>query len=74
MLHTKFQLDYWFLGEEDFEGFVPYMGMAAIWTLQRKFHSPIPWMVHMKLDFNGPVVSEEKMFDNVDRRQTTEDS
>ena len=37
------------------------MGMA--WTIWTNFHSPIPRRLHMKF---GPVVSEEKMFENVD--------
>ena len=40
-----------------FEGFLPYMAMAAIlvmWTPYVNFRSPIPWRLHMKFDFNLP--------------------
>ena len=60
MLHTQFH-DNRPTGsrEEDFEEILPYIGMVAIlvmwpgppWT---NFHSPIPWMLHMKFDFNQP--------------------
>ena len=40
-------------GEEDFERFLRYMGIAAIlvmWSIPEwtNFHSPIPWRPHMK--------------------------
>ena len=43
--------------KKTFEGFLPYMGMAAIFcqvteTPRTNFRSPIPWMLHMKFDFN----------------------
>ena len=36
------------------EGFLPYMGMAAILDPQTNFPPPIPWMLQMKFDFNPP--------------------
>ena len=45
MLHAKFQEQKTFgSGEEDFQRFLPYMGVAAIlvmnWTIYINFHSP----------------------------------
>ena len=41
------------------EGFLPYMGMAAILVMwlgprEQTFVPPIPWMLHMKFYFNWP--------------------
>ena len=60
--------------KKTFEGILTYMVMAAIlvvWPgLWTNLCSPIPGRLHMKLISAGPVVSKEKMFENVDRRQT----
>ena len=79
MLHTKFH-DNRLTGsrEEDVWRFLPYMGIAAILVMwpgprEKNFRSSITWMRHMKFDFNRPRVSEEKMFENVDRLQTKDD-
>ena len=75
MLHTKFQHNHPpGSREKDFEGFLPYIVMAAILVMRpgpfwTNFCSPIPWRLHMKLTSTSPVVSE-KMFENVDRRRT----
>ena len=58
MLHTNFQGHQTFGSrEEDFLKFLPYMGMAAIWTI---YHSPIPWRLHIKFGFNRPSSLWEK--------------
>ena len=47
MLHTKFRANRLTdSGEEDFEGFLPYMGVAAIWSCDQdpvnKLSLPLP--------------------------------
>ena len=59
MLYTKFQGHRPFgSGEEDFLRFLPYMGMAAIWSSDpdrlNKLCSLIPRRLHMKFGFNRP--------------------
>ena len=59
-----------------FEGFLPYMVMAAIlvkWLrpFEQTFVSPVHRGSTWNLTSIGPVVSEKKMFENVDRQ--TED-
>ena len=72
MLHTKIQghrpLG---SGEEDFKRFLPYMGMAAIFVMwpgpfEQTFVPPSQGGSTWNLTSIGPVVSEEKMFENVD--------
>ena len=78
MLHTKFQSHPAIgSGEEDFLRFLPYMGMAAILVMwpgpfEQLFVPPTPGGYIWNLDTTGPVVSEEKSFEIVDGRMTTE--
>ena len=79
MLHTKFQ-GHWSIGsgEEDFLRFLPYMGMAAILVMwpgrfEQLFVPPTPGGYIWNLVTIGPVVSEEKSFEIVDGRRTTDD-
>ena len=58
MLYTKPQ-GHWPFGsvEEDFNGFLTYMGLAAIlvmWPIppSNKLRSPDPWRLHMNFDFD----------------------
>ena len=70
MLHTKPQGHWPFgSGEEDFEGFLPYMGVTAIlvtWPRPREqtfvppFHRGSIW----NLALTGPAVLEKKIFEN----------
>ena len=51
--------------EKTFEGFLPYMGVAAILghvtqTPRTNFRSPDPWRLHMKFGFNWPSGFEEE--------------
>ena len=78
MLQTKFQghlsVD---PGEEDFLRFLPYMGMVAILVMwSRPFEQFFVPKGHRGCIGNlitiGPVVSEEKLFEIVDGRRTTE--
>ena len=79
MLHTKFQGHRSIgSGEEDFLRFLPYMGMAAILVMwpepfEQFFVPPIPGGYIWNLVTTGPVVSEEKSFEIVDGRRTTDD-
>ena len=76
MLHTKFLGHRPFgSGEEDFLRFLPYMGMAAILVMwpgpfEQTFVPPSQGGSIWNLASIGPVVSERKMFENVDNRQT----
>ena len=77
MLHTKFQSHQLFgSGEEDFWRFLPYMAMAEIlfmrpWPFEQTF-IPSPHKSSIRnLTLIGPVVSEEKMFEECGRRTTT---
>ena len=56
--------------EKIFEGFLPYMGVAAILV---KFRSPYPGRLHINFGFIGQAVSEEKMFEHCGRRTTYDD-
>ena len=76
MLHTKSQGHRPSgSGEEDFLRVFTIYGRGGhlghvtktIWT---NFRSPTLRSLHMKYEFNWPVVSEEKMFENVDGRRT----
>ena len=72
MLHTKFKGNWSFgSGEEDFLRFLPYMGMAAILVMwlrpfEQTFIPPSQGGSTWNVASIGPVVSEEKMFENVD--------
>ena len=75
MLHTKFQ-GHWSIdsGKKDFLRFLPYMGMAAILVMwpapfEQLFVPPTPGGYIWNLVTIGPVVSEEKSFEIVDRRR-----
>ena len=79
MLHTKFQ-GHWSTGsgEEDFLRFLPYMGMAAMMVMwprpfEQFFFPKGPGGCIWNLVAIGPVVSEEKSFEIVDGRRTTDD-
>ena len=78
MLHTKFLGHHHFgSGEEEFLRFLPHMGMAAILvmlpeTFEQHFVPPSQEGSTWNLAFIGPVVSEKKMFENVDVRRTAE--
>ena len=71
MLHTKFQSHQSIgSGEEDFLLFLPYMGMAAMLVMTLPFELFFPptfggciW----NLVIIGPVFSEEKFFEIVDK-------
>ena len=76
MLHTKFQghrpFGSW---EEDFLSFLSYIGMAAIsvmWPVpaEQTFVPPSNGGFVWNLTLIGPVVSEDKMFENVDYIRT----
>ena len=57
MLHTKFRENRPAGSGEDFEGFLPYMGMAAILVTKMprtKFRSPYPRRLHIKFGFDRP--------------------
>ena len=76
MLHTKFQGHHLYGSrEEDFLRFLPYMGMAAILVMwpgpfEQTFVPPSQGGYIWNLASIGPVVSEEKMFENVDIQHT----
>ena len=76
MLHNKFQGHRPFgSGEEDFLRFLPYIGMAAILVMwpgpfEQTFVPPSQGGSIWNLASIGPVVSEEKMFENVDIQHT----
>ena len=76
MLHTKFHANRpSSSGEEDFwrvfiiYGHGGHLGHVT-WTPYANFRSPIPWRLHMKFTSIGPVVPEEKMFENVNTTHT----
>ena len=59
MLHTKFHGNRpASSGEEDFEWFLPYMGVQPSWSCDLDFaiklSSPYPWMLHIKFHFDWP--------------------
>ena len=58
-----------------FEGFLPYMGMAAIlvitWNINTNFGSPFPRRLHIKFALIGQAVSDEKIFEKGGRWTTT---
>ena len=72
MLHTKPQ-GHWPFGsrEEDFKGFLPYMGMVAILVMwprpsplpRTNFLSPDPWGLYMKFGFDWPSSFWGEMFE-----------
>ena len=68
MLHTKFRGNQPAgSGEEDFEGFLTYMGMAAILVMWPASYQQIFISIYLKayiknLVKNNPVVSEKSMF------------
>ena len=72
MLHTKFQGNRPFeSGEEDFLWLLPYMGMAATLDMrprpfEQTFVPPSQGGSILNLASIGPVVLEEKIFENVD--------
>ena len=76
MLHNKFQGHRAFgSGEEDFLRFLPYIGMAAILVMwpgpfEQTLVPPSQGGSIWNLASIGPVVSEEKMFENVDIKHT----
>ena len=76
MLYTKFQgKQPSGSGEEDFLRFLPYMGMAAILVMWpgrniQTFFTPLSRGCIWNLIEIGPIVSEEKSFENVDGRRT----
>ena len=76
MLHTKFQGQRHFgSGEEDFLMFLRYMGMADILVMwhvpfEQTFVPPSQGGSTWNLTSIGPVVSEEKMFENVHNTHT----
>ena len=77
MLQTKFRENQPAgSGEEDFEGFLPCMGVAAILTKmpQTNLRSPNPRRLQINLGLIGQAVYEKKMFeivyDNEDGRTT----
>ena len=76
MLHTKFQGNQPSgSGEEDFLRFLPYMGIAAILVMWpgrniQIFFPPLSRGCIWNLIEIGPVVSEEKSFENVDGQPT----
>ena len=77
MLHTKFQ-GYRSIGsgEEDFLRFLPYMGMAAMLVMWPRLFEQLFFPKGgciWNLVAIGPVVSEEKSFEIVDGRRTTDD-
>ena len=79
MLHTKFEGHRSIgSGEEDFLRFLPYMGMAAMLVMwprpfEQLFFPKGPGGCIWNLVAIGPVVSEEKSFEIVDGRRTTDD-
>ena len=75
MLHTNFKaISLAVLEKKIFLRFLPYMGMAAIlvmWPGRNKtFFPPLSRGCIWNLIEIGPVVSEEKSFENVDGRRT----
>ena len=74
MLHTKFQGHRSIGSGEDFLRFLPYMGMAAMWPIlfEQLFFPKGPGGCIWNLVAIGPVVSEEKLFEIVDGRRTTD--
>ena len=78
MLHTKFQ-GHWSIGsgEKDFLRFLPYMGMAAMLVMWPRsfeifFFPKVPAGCIWNLVAICSVISEEKSFEIVDGRRTTE--
>ena len=77
MLYTKFQDHRPFGSGEEFLQFLPYMGMAAILVMwpglfEQIFVPPSQGGSTWNLSSIGSVVSEEKMFENVDNTHTYE--
>ena len=78
MLHTKFQGHRSIgSGKEDFLWFLPYMSMAAMLVMWPRLFEQIffpkgPGGCIWNLVAIGPVVSEEKSFEIVDGRRTTD--
>ena len=75
MLHTKSHGHRPSDFGEDFLRVVPYMGVAAILVMwprpfEQTFVTPSLGVSIINMSSIGPVVSEEKMFENVDRRRT----
>ena len=74
MLHTKPQGQWPFGSGEDFEGFLLYMSMVAIlvtWpgSFEQTLIPPSQWgSINWNLALIGPVVSEEKMFEECGRQ------
>ena len=55
MLHTKSQGNRLLVLEKKiFKGFLPYMGVAAIWSWPANFCYPILRSLHMEFEFNWP--------------------
>ena len=79
MLHTKFQGHRSFgSGEEDFLSFLPYTGMSAILVMwprpfEQIFVPQSQGGSTWNLALINPVVSEEKMFENVDTHTHADD-
>ena len=79
MLHTKFQGHRSFgSGKKDFLRFLSYIGMAAILVMwpalfEQTFNPLSQGGSTWNLIWIGPVVSEEKMLENVNVRRTTDD-
>ena len=79
MLHTKFHGNRPVgSGEEDFfKVFTIYRQGGHLghvtWTIYTNFRSPFPRRLHINLALIGQAVSEEKMFEIVDGRTTTDD-
>ena len=78
MLHTNLQGHQPFgSGEEDLFRPLPYMAWRPSWSCEQdrlnKLYFPVPKWLDMKLVSIGPVVSEEKMFENVDTHTHTDD-
>ena len=77
MLHTKFHCNRpTGSGEIDFfRVFIinGYGGHHVTQIPKINFHSPTPWKIYVNLTSIGLVVSEEKMFENVDGWTTADD-
>ena len=69
MLHTKFRGNRPAgSAEEDFEGFLSYMGMAASWSCDPDAANilsfPYPRRLHIKFGYDCQAVLEKKMFEH----------
>ena len=78
MLYTKIQAQSLLSSGEDFQEFLPYMGMAAIlingpWPFEQIFNSSLTEGSIWSLKKIGPGVSEEKSFKGVDDGRTMTD-